>query len=247
MSELLTGRALVGQLKALGVGDWTPDAVRQWIREEPPCPVAAPAQQGSPHRYALEPVLRWLKARAEKERGKGFTSQAGALPEKIERVLARGPGAGAMAEMAPAAKPAPAVELSLELPLASSTAVAPAKPERDFSEDEISELGDIDLLRQVLRGRDPRNWESAERALRLHRENRLAESRIIPVEDLENTLAVQAIAMRNACSALAPLLAQRIPDASSYAQRVHLIQQGMDEMLTRLSHEEHDAGTGAAS
>lgn len=245
--SLLTGRALVEELKRLDIGVWTPDAVRQWIREEPPCPIAAPAQQGAPHRYALQPVLLWLKGRTARERGKGFTSQGGELARKIERELSRATGAGAAAEVAPVA---PAVVPALQPALfhtEPAAIVAPAKGEVGFTDEEIAESNDLELMRKVLRGRDPRNWESAERALRLHRENRLAEGQVIPVEDLENTLATQAIAMRNACGAAVAVIAQRIPDASSYGERCQIIRKAMDDLLNRLAKEDTVALAGEST
>jgi phage terminase Nu1 subunit (DNA packaging protein) len=74
--QLLTGRRLVLELARLGVGQWTPDAVRQWIREEPPCPIAQAANRGQPHRYLLADVLAWLLARARSGKSKGYAGEA---------------------------------------------------------------------------------------------------------------------------------------------------------------------------
>lgn len=86
--QLLTGRRLVLELARLGVGQWTPDAVRQWIREEPPCPIAQQAGRGQPHRYALAAVLAWLLARARSEKAKGFAGEA-EQTQALEAALAR--------------------------------------------------------------------------------------------------------------------------------------------------------------
>ena len=231
--ELLTGKALVEALASLGLGPWTPAAVRQWIREEPPCPIGAPAQQGAPHRYRVADVLDWLKARAQRERVKGYTSADGAsLIDRIDAAQRRA-SAGAGVGVGADARPAPSSAIQAELPVAPKALQAVTASE--FSEDEIASLNDLELMRQILRGRDPRNWESAERALRLHRENRIAENAVVPVEDLEQTLATQALAMRNACEAVVVPLAQRIPDASTFDQRCHLIRAALDELLQQLA------------
>jgi hypothetical protein len=86
---MLTARQLVAELSRLGAGHWTPDAVRQWLREELPCPVAAHGVLGQPHRYDLVEVLVWLIARAKRERVKGHTRGDGADPaQQLERALA---------------------------------------------------------------------------------------------------------------------------------------------------------------
>jgi phage terminase Nu1 subunit (DNA packaging protein) len=72
--RLFTGRELVGELQRLGIGTWTPDAVRQWIREEPALPIAQPGQQGQSHRYRITDAIAWLRARGERERAKGWTA-----------------------------------------------------------------------------------------------------------------------------------------------------------------------------
>lgn len=102
--QLLTGRRLVLELARLGVGQWTPDAVRQWIREEPPCPIAQQAARGQPHRYALADVLAWLLARARSEKAKGFAGEA-EQTQALESALAKCTAAPTPAAPAPAAPP----------------------------------------------------------------------------------------------------------------------------------------------
>lgn len=73
--QLLSGRQLVDALREADLGEWSADAVRQWIRETPACPIAQPArQQGQGHRYRLLDVVNWLLERAGKDRLKGWTS-----------------------------------------------------------------------------------------------------------------------------------------------------------------------------
>ena len=236
-TDLLTGKALVDALAGLGLGPWTPAAVRQWIREEPPCPVAAPAQQGAPHRYRAADVLAWLRARAQRERAKGYTSADGkTLLDRIDAAQRRASAGAGEAAAEPVAQDVPVAPLAAqaELPIVARPAASPSQ-HGEFSEEEIANLNDLELMRQILRGRDPRNWESAERALRLHRENRVEEGRVVPVEDLERTLSTMALAMRNACEAMVVPTAQRIPDASNFDVRCELLRRAFDELLLQLS------------
>lgn len=251
--ELLTGRQLVAQLAALDVGTWTPDAVRQWIREEPALPIASPAQQGQPHRYRLDDALAWLEARAQRERAKGYTAADGrALLDRIAGARVRLNGGAGVPVAAPSDAPAMRIAapgaadaaLAADAPATTTAAQAPVAPAQIpgvFSEEEIASLTELDLVLKVLRGRDPRNWESVERAIRLHRENRREAGDLVPVGDLEATLATQALAMRSAATAMVQALAQRIPDQSTLAERVEIIRNAVDAMLTRLSREDTEA------
>jgi hypothetical protein len=255
---LLTGRELVEALAALDVGIWTPASVRQWIREEPPCPIAAPAQQGAPHRYRLDQVLPWLRDRTQRERVKGFTAaDGGSFLARLEAAMVRASagagGAGgewpsqaseAAAQPARAAGAAPVEQLPLAPAVSAGQVTSPGRMAGDFNEDEVANLNELDLALQVLRGRDPRNWESVERAIKLHRENRKAATLLVPVDELDSTLKVQALAMRNASTAMVYPLAQRIPDNSTLAQRVEIIREVVEAMLTRLSREDTEVLAG---
>lgn len=77
-ADLLTARELVAALRRYRVGAWTTDAVRQWIRQSPPCPIAARAERdGSSHLFELRAVLVWLAERGERERrGAGWHTRA---------------------------------------------------------------------------------------------------------------------------------------------------------------------------
>ncbi|MDT0635078.1 hypothetical protein [Spectribacter hydrogenoxidans] len=70
---LVTARKLVEALASRGLGEWSADAVRQWVREEPPCPIAKAGGRGQAHRYDVEQVASWLRARDGKEKVKGYT------------------------------------------------------------------------------------------------------------------------------------------------------------------------------
>ena len=255
--DLLTGRQLVARLTELDVGTWTPDAVRQWIREEPPLPIASPAQQGQPHRYRLADALAWLAERAQRERSKGYTTADGrALLDRIAGAKLRlSGGGGGAGEQVPAVLAATSVAAA---PVASLVAaaqpagphpasVAPAQQGGVFTEEELATFTELDLVLNVLRGRDPRNWESVERAIRLHRENRREAGDLVPVGDLEATLATMALAMRSAATAMVQPLAQRLGDQSTLAERTEIIRKAVDAMLTRLSREDTEAIAAEAS
>lgn len=233
--SLLSGRQLVEELARLGLGTWTPDAVRQWIREEPPCPIAEAADQGKPHRYRLVDVLAWLQARADRERAKGFTSAASAqMVDRIALVL-RNVVSGTAA---PASAPAePRHQLPLDAPPAAPATADALAPSRtgNFTVDEIEGATDLDLVMKILQGRDPQAWKRVEEALAARRKRLEADGLLIPVDELQQTLDVQAVAMRSAANALVIPLAQRIPDSSTFAQREAIIQTAIDRMLEGLS------------
>ncbi|MCX7062830.1 MAG: hypothetical protein NTZ11_18330 [Gammaproteobacteria bacterium] len=240
--SLLSGRQLVEELARLGLGTWTPDAVRQWIREEPPCPIAEAADQGKPHRYRLVDVLAWLQARAERERNKGFTSAAAQqMVDRIALVLRN------VVSGVPMPPSDPRHQLSLDAPPpAAVSAAAPSDllaPTRtgNFTADEIENATDLDLVMKVLQGRDPQAWKRVEEALAARRRRLEGDGLLIPVDELQQTLDVQAVAMRSAANALVIPLAQRIPDASTFAQREAIIQTAIDRMLEGLSRGDDDA------
>ncbi|WP_293373592.1 hypothetical protein [Nevskia sp.] len=234
--SLLSGRQLVEELARLGLGTWTPDAVRQWIREEPPCPIAEAADQGKPHRYRLVDVLAWLQARAERERSKGFSSASTVqMVDRIALVLRNVVSGVTTAE--------PRQQLPLDaLPLAPAPAdlLAPSRT-GNFTVDEIEGATDLDLVMKVLQGRDATAWKRVEEALAARRKRLEADGLVIPVDELQQTLDVQAVAMRSASNALVIPLAQRIPDSSTFAQREAIIQTAIDRMLEGLSRGGDDA------
>jgi hypothetical protein len=196
--ELLTGRQLVGALAAERVGTWSADAVRQWIREDSPCPVAEHADQGKPHRYELAAVLAWLRVRAQAERAKGFTRGDGDdLVERIDAALLRlqtgfssdfSFAADGKSEKINANTAAPSgTGAQAQDPLFSAPPVSQAKQQTEWAA-----LSDVNALMEVLRGRDPRNWKAAEEALAIRRERLQDEGLLIPVADLDQALATQS-------------------------------------------------------
>lgn len=69
----LTARELVHELSRRGWGEYTPDAVRQWVRQEPPLPIAKPGKRGQAHRFDPDVVADWLRQRDQSEKAKGWT------------------------------------------------------------------------------------------------------------------------------------------------------------------------------
>lgn len=250
--SLFTGRQLVAELARLGLGTWSADAVRQWTREEPALPIAEAADQGKPHRYQLLDTLHWLAERAKRERAKGFTSASSSqLIDRIERVQRQFITSGSIAVSAEknASAEAPAVPSpDLALPPVVTTMppdlLSPAKS-GDFSAIDIERCTDLELVLQVVKGRNPQAWKATEEALNQRRKRLEAEGRLIPAEDLENTLDAQALATRSGLGALVTPLAQRIPDHSTFEQRRAVLQAAFDDLLQRLADHDDDADAAA--
>lgn len=252
MSEaaLLTARQLVGKLHELGVGTWTADAVRQWIREEPACPIAQHADQGKPHRYGLGPVLAWLRDRALRERAKGFTRGDGDdLVARIERALARAGGAPLPVAAAPVAGQGEFFAPSVAPPAGEGGAAAPElslppAPARSaagqFTSDP-TELPTQQVFLEILQGRDPRNWKAAEEALRIRVERQEKQRELIPAPELELALETQVAHFRAAVESGFGHLKQRLRDAvpPELANGVlGLLTQGQDALLAQLASSE---------
>lgn len=232
--SLLTGRQLVNELARLGLGTWSPEAVRQWIRETPACPIGEAADQGKPHRYRLLDVLRWLQERAQREKSKGYTTGGtlqlierleivmrqfvtGAMPAENSAPIAAGAGAGGVAAAADLFQP------------------AASKP-TDFDVVDIEQSTDLELVLQVIKGRSPQVWKQIEEALNQRRKRLEGDGKLVPVEDLERTAAMQAVATRTALIALALPLAQQLPDTSTAPERRAILQQAFERLLTQLAH-----------
>ena len=244
----LTGRQLVGELQRLGLGTWTPDAVRQWIREEPPCPIAEPADQGKPHRYALLDVLHWLQARTARDRNRGYTT-AGAeqLVERLQRVIAAfvtsgsAPQAAGLTATLPATPtPVPSAELFAPGEPAP-TPLSPAKPAAPLEAFDFGGASELEAVLEVVRTNRPQAWKAVEEALNQRRKRLEAEGKLVPIDDVQRTVDTQALAMRSVAQALVMPLAQRIPDTSTLDQRRLLIQSAIDGMLQRLADEDTEA------
>lgn len=233
--SLLSGRQLVEELARLGLGTWTPDAVRQWIREEPPCPVSERADRGKPNRFRMLDVLTWLLERERRAKARGYTTAGGSqLVDRLELVLRHFvngtvPVSEAPMPAAPALPPSDLPD-GLELPPAKA-----AVPGTDWEH-----LNDLEAVLAVLRGQQPQNWKAVEEALNQRRRRLQAEGLLVPVEEVEQILSAQALAVRSALQAMVISQAQRIPDQSTFEQRRGFLQTGVDDVLTRLSRDDQD-------
>jgi len=233
--SLVTARQLVAELSRLGLGTWSSESVRNWQREEPPCPIAEAADQGKPHRYRLIDVLGWLRAREQRQMAKGFTSQASAqLVDRIELALR---------QFVTGAQPVAAEAVDLfSAPLAQPTQPDLLAPVRtsNFTVVDIEQCSDVELVMKAVQDHNPQVWKQIEDALAARRRRLEAEGKLIPVEDLQATLDAQALGMRNASNAIVIALAQRIPDSSTFEHRRAIIQTAIDRMLEGLSRGEGD-------
>ena len=236
--SLFTGRKLVGELERLGVGTWGPDVVRRWIVEEPACPVAVPGENGKPHRYRLPDVLAWLEARTERELRRGVSQSAQDRLERIHRAI-RMFAAGETAQAPPTAPPAsrpPDTGLQLTPPEGTTPApVSPAKmPDVDLSGINLRDRGAIELLLEILHGRDPRTAKAAEEALRLRQKRLIDEGQLVPVDDAQRMTDGMAILIRMAIEDLPERIAKMVGDQSTHEQRLTAGQQLVTELLDRL-------------
>ena len=209
-AQIMPARELVAAMADLQIGTWSKDAPRQWIREEPPCPIAEAADQGKPHRYRLEDVLTWLRNRALRERAKGFTRGDGnSLVDRIDRALAERPERGSATETAPQAGYEAKKSAANTSAPAGGGAASAKEPQQDWTL-----LGDVEALLEVLRGRDPRNWKAAEEALEVRRKRRVEEGKLMPVGEFESALHDQITVTLAAINAM--------PQALKLALRDHL-------------------------
>lgn len=245
---LLSGRQVVDELARLGLGTWTPDAVRQWIREQPPCPVAERADRGKPNRFRLLDVLTWLLERERRAKARGYTTTAATqLVERLEVVLRHFVhGTAPLADPAASATPPPPLPCPgpdgpLDPP---STDFAPAPAPRPPADWEG--LTDIEAVLAVLRGEQPQAWKAVEEALNQRRRRLEAEGRLVAVDEVEQMLSSQALAVRAALQAVVPAAAQRIADQSTFEQRRAILQTAVDDVLTRLSRDDQEDGVPLA-
>lgn len=243
IDPLISGRELVARLVELGVGRWSAEAVRQWIREEPPCPVAAPSGgNGQPNRYRLRPVLAWLKARAERERAKGFSRADGLDQAKlIGLAIAKldGVPAAAGTESMKAGAQLAILDANTAPPPGTGAQVpdelSPAKREHVAWE----ELSDAEAMLKVLqRSGDPNNWHAAERALTT-RQNRLKEAReLIPLAELSQALEANVTDTLSTIQATRPRLKGALRDLvrpEHHGEVDRVVDDAFTDMLQRLA------------
>lgn len=235
--NLLSGRQVVEELARLGLGTWTPDAVRQWIREEPPCPVAERADRGKPNRFLMLDVLTWLLERERRAKARGYTTTNNSqLAERLELALRHFVQGTAPTIETSSSSPRPEPVEGLELPAVDVSPAKPLMPSLPAADWE--NLSDLDAVLAVLRGQQPQNWKAVEEALNQRRRRLEAEGRLVKVDEVEHVLSTQALAVRSALQAMVIGVAQRIPDASTFEQRRAVLQVAADEILRRLARDD---------
>ncbi|WP_428309266.1 hypothetical protein [Hydrocarboniphaga sp.] len=237
----------MGELARLQVGSWGPEAVRKWIAEEPPCPIAQPALNGAPHRYQIEDVLAWLRLRGQRELAKGFVPADGvSLVDRVDQALkirARPPGGADTQNAQGDAEP----QSLFDQPAAAepATRVSPAKPER-MTPTEIEGCTDVEMLLNIIMDRvAPQDWRATEQALAARTERLVAEGKLVPVADLRRAVEAIVMLVRAALEQLGPLIASRISDGATYNERLAAGQRVGNELLERLANKPiQGAGNG---
>lgn len=245
LPQLLTARQLVGELGRLGAGHWTPDAVRQWIREELPCPIAAPGALGQPHRYSLVSVLDWLLARQQRERAKGYTRADGVdAAQQLTQALRR-----AQSEQQSAAQLASSAS-AVDRACAGSADTAPSVADRQGRPADP----DVALLAQAVgvtpralsraldahslvisRFRDPRNAKAHEEMRLARMRADAAEGKLVPADQVERLIADIVLPARSALLGLRVDLGNALDSCATPEARRAEIERAVHRVLDRLS------------
>lgn len=207
--RLLVARELVAELQRMGVGTWSPDAVRQWIREEPACPIAERGRRGQSHLYRIADVLLWLRAR---------DTQA-ALKQGVEPQDVASAGVGASPH---------AVGQATVTPTQAIRAQAAAL-----------QGGDMELVQrmlEVLEGRDPRTWKAAEEALATRLKRQESQRQLVASSELDLCLSAQQTAFLSAVKQMKAQLKLAIRNVGAL-ELMPVIDADFDKVIERLSAE----------
>lgn len=213
MSEQLTARQLVAELKRRGIGDWGTAVVRRWIHEEPACPIAQRGRPGQSHKYDADDVAAWL---ADRDRRTGYV----------------GSGVSADAESADAAE---AVADADEEPAARAVprAAHDGRPRAAMDPGEHSE--EVERLLEVLAGRDPRNWKAAEEALTTRYKRMEMQGYLVNVDEMRRCLDAQLQIFLVGMNALRGQLKMSLLEDIDRAERDSIIDAECDAMLERIA------------
>jgi phage terminase Nu1 subunit (DNA packaging protein) len=232
--QLLDARELVAELGRLGAGQWSRDAVRQWIREEPACPIARVGVQGQPHRYSLLVVLDWLLERERREKPKGYSRADGAatvavLEEARKKLLTETlPIFAANGAAAPKGSGG-AVDKIRKDPevaaLARAIGVTPTRLAQALAEHEMV----------LNRFRDPRSWKAHEEARLARMKADEQEGLLVPAGEVDALLEDLVLTIRAALQALPGQLAPALELCTDAFQRRAAIEQHVDGILLRLA------------
>lgn len=225
--QLYTGKQLVERLAELGVGRWSAAAVRRWIHEEVPCPIAERGLNGQGHRYRLRDVVQWLMDRAERagdrlEAGDAVLDMLSQASHLAQREGQPATPARATSDDLPVA---PAGEGRSQLRDRVSAAKAAGHPDPDL----------LDVMLEVIGGRDPKNWKATEEALSL-RTKRLREAgHLIPDTELQRCMETQQSLFLGALAGLRAQLKAAMTGASNDAERARIVDREFDAALERLA------------
>lgn len=230
----LTARQLVAELQRIGAGRWTADAVRQWTREEDPCPIAVVGGQGQANRYELAAVLDWLLARAEREKPRGYSradgaDQAAVLRQAKANLTAEKTPAIAASDANASGGRGPAPELNgfdaEVIDLARALGVTPRAVARAAEQ--------LDIV--VTKYRTPQNRKA-------HEESRIARlkademaGRLVPVEEVQTLLSDLVMQVRGELLGMPGPLAQAIEASATPDLRRAQIEEFVHAVLSRLS------------
>ena len=83
----VTAAEVVERLRADGRGEWQPGTLREWMREDPPCPVLSRGKPGREHLFSYPDVIDWLDAR-ERERRHSPSDLARLEQARLTRIRA---------------------------------------------------------------------------------------------------------------------------------------------------------------
>lgn len=249
--QLVTARELVAELARLGAGHWTQDAVRQWTREETPCPIAKVGVQGQPHRFRLLAVLDWLLERERREKPKGYSRADGAaaaavLEDARKKLLAEHPPLFAASGATAPKGVGGAAEKSRNDPdvvaLARALGVTPTRM--------AQALAELELV--VNRFRDPRSWKAYEESRLARMKADEQQGLLVPAGEVDTLLEDLVLTVRAALQALPGQLGPALESCTEAFQRRAAIEQHVDAVLLRLStsaapKEARDGGTDGGS
>lgn len=226
--RLLTGRELVARLADLDVGHWSAAAVRRWIQEEPPCPVARRGVNGQGHRYRLVDVLVWLRARAERA-GEVFDGAAALDAVTATEATNAAPAAASSAEGTPAPEAARPARAAQD-PEATVRARVEAAKAGGFEDGEL-----LDRLLGIIEGRDPRTWKATEEALSLRIKRQREAGQLVTDEELQRCLEVQQALFLGAFNGLRAQLKASLGSVAEEAARTKLVDREFDAALERIA------------
>lgn len=244
--QLVTARELVAELARLGAGHWTQDAVRQWTREESPCPIARVGVQGQPHRYRVLAVLDWLLERERREKPKAYSRADGAaaaavLEEARRKLIAEhAPLFAVLGATAPKGGGGVAEKIRKDPEVGALARVLGVTPTRL-----AQALTELELV--VNRFRDPRSWKAFEEARLARMKADEQQGELVHASEVDAILEEVVLTVRAALQQLPGQLAPALESCTDAFQRRAAIEQHVDGILLRLAKSAEKEGGNAGS